>query len=222
MELLETKNVSYTYQGKYQKVEALKNINCHFEKGKLYAIIGQSGSGKTTLLSILAGFCKPTSGEVYVDGKLLEKKDLESHRRDNISMIFQSFHLFPLLTVLENVMYPMQIIKEPKDIIENKAKELLEKVGIPATYYKKLPAMLSGGEQQRVAIARALASKANFILGDEPTGNLDSINGTKIIELFEKLVNQDYCVIIVTHDLSIAAKADVVYQMKDGNIELEK
>ena len=82
--------------------------------------------------------------------------------------------------------------------------------------------MLSGGEQQRVAIARALASKANFILGDEPTGNLDSINGTKIIELFEKLVNQDYCVIIVTHDLSIAAKADVIYQMKDGNIELKK
>lgn len=218
MNQLCAKNICYTYQSKYQKVEALKDITCEFEKGKLYAIVGSSGCGKTTLLSLLAGLSLPTSGAITVDGKKLESDKLEIHRRDHVSVIFQSFHLFPALTVLENVLYPMQIKKCHKKIDIEKAKNILNSVGIFEPSYKKLPVMLSGGEQQRVAIARALSSDAKFILGDEPTGNLDSENSDNVIKIFKQLVKEQYCVILVTHDLNIAKQADVVYRMKDGKL----
>lgn len=166
MEKLTVKHISYTYQGKYQKVNALKDVNCSFERGKLYAIIGRSGSGKTTLLSVLAGLGKATEGELWKDDALIKMDELEKHRRENVSVVYQAFHLFPTLTLIENVMYPMQIVKKNKAEIQKRAEELLESVGIKKDYYKKFPAMLSGGEQQRVAIARALASDAKFILAD--------------------------------------------------------
>lgn len=218
MDILAVKKLEYTYQGKYQKVTALRDITCHFEKGKFYALIGRSGSGKTTLLSLLAGLGTPTKGEILVDGTPLKKKDLERHRRENVSVIYQSFHLFPCLTVLENVMYPMQIVHEKKETARCRAAELLQSVGIKEEYYKKLPAMLSGGEQQRTAIARALASKAKFLLADEPTGNLDVENSKIIIGIFRKLVEEGYCVIVVTHDTEIAGQADVIYELVDGNL----
>ena len=215
MAVLAAENVSYTYQSKYQKVQALKNVSCTFDAGKFYAIIGQSGSGKTTLLSMLAGLGTPSDGEIIANGKTLKEIGSERHRRENVTVIYQSFNLFPTLNILENVMYPMQISKKP-------TKELLSSVGLGDVDPRKLPAMLSGGQQQRVAIARALASDAKVILADEPTGNLDTENGKVVIDLLKKLVkDENYCVIVVTHDPGIAAQADVVYKMQDGRLAVE-
>lgn len=216
-------NVSYTYQGKYQKVQALKNISCTFEQGKFYAVIGPSGSGKTTLLSMMAGLGTPTEGIIRVNDTALDQIGSERHRRENVSIIYQSFHLFPLLTVLENVMYPMQMIGKPKKEARDKTERLLGSVGISDEKYRKFPTMLSGGEQQRVAIARALASEAKTILADEPTGNLDTENGTRVIDILKDLVkNQEYCVVIVTHDMGIAAQTDIIYRMRDGKLERQE
>ncbi len=223
MEMLSAKNVDYIYQSRYQKVQALKDVSCSFEAGKFYAVIGHSGSGKTTLLSVLAGLGTPARGAVYAGGTPLDEIGQERHRRENISLIYQGFHLFPTLTVLENVMYPMQIVKCSKKEAAARARELLESVGLKKEQEKKFPAMLSGGEQQRVAIARALSSSAKVILADEPTGNLDTENGKMVIGLLKQLVTEkNYCVIVVTHDLDIAAQADVVYRMTDGRLEREE
>ena len=221
--ILAAENVSYTYQSKYQKVLALKSVSCTFEKGKFYAIVGHSGSGKTTLLSMLAGLGTPTEGTVLAGDKSLQEIGSERHRRENVSVIYQAFNLFQTLTVLENVMYPMQILNKPKKEAKERAAMLLESVGLKEEQFRKFPAMLSGGEQQRVAIARALASDTKIILADEPTGNLDTENGRIVIDTLKRLVKEeDYCVIIVTHDLGIAAQADIVYRMTDGRITEEE
>lgn len=217
--VLAAENVSYIYQSKYQKVQALKEVSCEFESGKFYAIVGHSGSGKTTLLSMLGGLGTPTEGQIKVGEKTLEEIGGERHRRENVSVIYQAFNLFPSLTVLENVMYPMQIVNKPKKEAKERAAELLKSVGLKEEQFRKFPAMLSGGEQQRVAIARALASDAKIILADEPTGNLDTENGNLVIDILKRLVKEKgHCVIVVTHDLGIAAQADIVYRMTDGRI----
>ena len=225
MNILAADQVDYIYQSKYQKVHALKSVSCSFEEGKFYAIVGHSGSGKTTLLSMLAGLGVPTQGQVLAgpEGKSLREIGSEKNRREDVSVIYQSFNLFPTLSILENVTYPMRINGRAPGAAKERARELLEAVGLGEVDGRKLPAMLSGGQQQRVAIARALASEAKVILADEPTGNLDSENGQMVIDLLKKLVEEKgYCVIVVTHDLGIAQQADVVYRMKDGEISLEK
>ena len=222
MTSLAAKDIQYTYQSKYQKVHALKGVSCSFDEGKFYAIVGHSGSGKTTLLSMLAGLGTPTEGEISVGDKSLKEIGSEKHRRKNVSVIYQSFNLFPTLNILENVMYPMGLMGKPTKESKVKGKELLAAVGLGDVDPRKLPAMLSGGQQQRVAIARALASDAKIILADEPTGNLDSENSQMIIDLLHSLVTEKgYCVIVVTHAPDIAAGADVVYRMKDGLLEEE-
>ena len=154
-------------------------------------------------------------------GKSLKELGTERHRRENVSVIYQSFNLFPTLNILENVMYPMEIRKKPAREAKKRGKELLGAVGLGDVSLKKLPAMLSGGQQQRVAIARALASDAKIILADEPTGNLDTENGKIVIDLLKSLVREKgYCVIVVTHDPGIAVQADVVYEMTDGMLEV--
>ncbi len=219
MNCLTASNISYTYQSKYQKVEALKEVSCTFERGKLYGIIGHSGSGKTTLVSLLAGLGTPDKGVILADGEDIGQIGYERHRRENVSVIYQSFHLFPTLTLLENVMYPMEIVKTPRKEAKARAEALLESVGLTRKLQGKFPAMLSGGEQQRGAIARALAGKAETILGDEPTGNLDSENGKIVMDILESLVREkNFCVVVVTHDREIAARADMVYEMRDGRI----
>jgi len=213
--MLKIEDLAYTYKSKYQTVKALKGITYQFEPGKFYALIGKSGSGKTTLLSLLAALDIPTEGRVVFEDKTTAEIDRDLYHRDTVAVIYQSYNLLPLLSVMENVTFPLELkkVNDAKKIAEEK----LRAVGLDETYFKRLPAMLSGGEQQRVAIARALASDAKIILADEPTGNLDTENSEIVIDLLQKLAHEEgYCVIVVTHDLSIADKADEVLKLKDG------
>lgn len=217
MSLFSVKNVDYEYKSKYQTVKALKGLSCDFVSGKFYAIIGKSGSGKTTLLSLLAGLDLPTNGDIIFDGKSTKELDRSELRRKDISVIYQSFNLFPLLTALENVMYPMQLNKLSKNSAEKRAKELLLSVGLQEKIFSQFPKMMSGGEQQRVAVARALATDARVILADEPTGNLDTENSATVISILKKLAHENNkCVIVITHDEEIAASADEILRISDG------
>ena len=217
MSILELKNVCYSYSGKHQNVQVLKNISCCFEKGKVYAIVGKSGSGKSTMLSLMAGLDIPTSGQVLYEGTPTSKMDLERYRRDCAAVIYQSFRLFPLLTISENITYPMELRGFRGEQAREKARELVRKVALPESVLDRFPNMLSGGEQQRVAIARALSMDSKLILADEPTGNLDEENSKNIIDILINLARQDnYCVIIVTHDLSVIPRMDVVFRLSGG------
>jgi putative ABC transport system ATP-binding protein len=221
MGLMEMKNVTYIYKSKYQSVEAVKKVNLDINQGNVYAIIGKSGSGKTTLLSLMAGLALPAEGDILYNGESVSKLDLDEYRRDKTSVIYQTFNLFPLMTVLENVIYPLEL----KGIKYTEAKSIAEKhiksVGLDEQHFMRFPNMLSGGERQRVAIARALATGSKLLLADEPTGNLDMANGDMVVKLLTDLAHQDnLAVVIVTHDLAIAKKADIVLHMQDGNLQL--
>lgn len=211
-------NVSYSYKGKFQTVRAVNGVSYDFEPGKCYAIIGKSGSGKTTLLSLMAGLDLPTEGDILVDGKSTRDWNRNRMRRDAVGVIYQNYNLFPLLSVRENIQYPLELKKVPKKELRRVAAEARERVELPSTYDKRLPSHLSGGEQQRVAIARTLAQGCKIILADEPTGNLDSANTSNIVQILRSLAHDDGCtVIIVTHDHAVAEQCDTVLQMKDGS-----
>ena len=217
MALLKVDNVTYKY--KNSENAAVKSVSCEFDPEKIYAIIGPSGSGKSTLLSMLAGLDHPTEGAILYDGKNLSDMDLDVYRREDISMIFQAFQLFPLLTVMENVCYPLELMGIETEEAKKQAVKCLERVGISEEKHKRFPSNLSGGEQQRVAIARSLASGARLILADEPTGNLDVANTAVVMEILTGLAHKDgYCVVVVTHDMEVAEAADEVYRIKDGSI----
>jgi len=223
MSILTMKNVSYSYKNKYRTVHAVNGVSCSFDQGKVYAIVGKSGSGKTTLLSLLAGLDLPSQGEVLYNGTATSKMDKDKYRRQDVAVIYQAFNLFPLLTVLENVMYPLELNGINVKDAQIQAAEQIISVGLKEDMFKQYPVMLSGGEQQRVAIARALAAKSKVILADEPTGNLDTENGANVIKILKDLAHiNNCCVIIVTHDLGIADQADVVMRMKDGTFTLEE
>lgn len=219
MEQIRVENISYSYQNQYQKIEAVKEVSCVFETGKLYAVVGESGSGKSTFLSLLAGLDTPDSGRVLIEGKDLAKMDRDAYRRKQASVVYQAFHLFPLLTALENVMYPLELQGMSRKEAMEYAAESLKEVGLELKIFRQYPKMMSGGEQQRVAIARAMASGGNILLADEPTGNLDSENEEHIVQLLLKLAHEmDYVVIVVTHNPMVAASADVKMTMKDGRL----
>ena len=218
MSELRIENVNYRYKNAPRL--ALNNVSCAFQAGTVSAVVGPSGSGKTTMLSIMAGLDRPESGKVLIDDTDLAGLDLDAYRREKVSVIFQAFQLFPLLTVMENVCYPMELNGMPVKAAKKRAAELLESVGIGAEKFRRFPANLSGGEQQRVAIARSLATGAGVLLADEPTGNLDGENSRNVVELLTRLAhNEGYCVIIVTHDPAIAEASDLVYRMADGVLE---
>ena len=218
--MLTLSNINYRYKNSERDV--LNDVNATFGGGSFSAIIGPSGSGKTTLLSIMAGLDVPFAGDVLIDGDNLAALNLDQYRRERISMIFQAFQLFPLLTAIENVCYPMETSGVARNQAAIRAAELLESVGIDKSKHNRHPANLSGGEQQRVAIARALSSGAKVILADEPTGNLDKANGDAVVDILQKLAHEKgYCVIIVTHNPEIAEVADVVYKMSDGVLTKE-
>ena len=209
--------VSYRYPRAAR--DALQGVECRFRAGEVAAVVGPSGSGKTTLLSIMAGLDRPSGGEVLVDGKKLSEMDLDDYRRQYVSVIFQAFHLFPLLTVLENVCFPMELLGAGEKDAREQARRNLELVGIGEEKHRRYPSQLSGGEQQRVAIARALSSGAGILLADEPTGNLDGENSRNIVDILTRLAHEGgYCVVIVTHDPAIAEAADAVYTVADGEL----
>ena len=219
MSILTVKEVSYIYRSKYQTVEAVSSVSCTFEMGSMYAIVGHSGSGKSTLLSLLAGLDLPTKGEIYLEDKPMSTLDRDQYRKETASVVYQSFNLFPLLTALENVAYPMELRGISAKEASEKAKELILSVGLEERIFKQLPLMMSGGEQQRIAVARALATGGKILLADEPTGNLDTENGEIVVEILKSLAHaRGYAVIIITHDRGIADQADVVYTMKDGKL----
>ncbi|MDY0120178.1 MAG: ABC transporter ATP-binding protein [Clostridia bacterium] len=217
MSIITLDSVKYTYDNRYQSMEALQNVSCTFEQGKIYAIIGKSGSGKSTMLSLMAGLDLPQQGDVFFRGQSTRNLNLDQYRRDEVAMIYQNYRLFPLLTAVENVMYPMELHGvKPKEAKE-RAQDYIRSVDLGESEFNRFPSMLSGGEQQRIAIARALAMDTNLILADEPTGNLDSATARTIVELLADLAHtQNYCVVIVTHDLEIMDIVDVTYQMRDG------
>ena len=215
--ILKLEKVSYQYRNQYTAVDAVKDVSTEFYEGKMYAIIGRSGSGKSTLLSLMAGLALPSEGRVVYRGTATDSVDLDKYRRENVAVVYQSFNLFPLMTCLENVCFPLELLgMKPRDAAVT-AKEFIEHVNLPDSVYKRFPNMISGGEKQRVGIARALASGAKVILADEPTGNLDIANGEKIVQLLRDLAHKDnYTVIIVTHDMSITQVVDEVMRMSDG------
>lgn len=215
------KSVSYSYQGKYQTVRAVNDVTYDFGGGKVYTIIGKSGSGKTTLLSLMAGLDLPVEGEIVVDGKSTKDWDRNQMRRDVVSVIYQNYNLFPLLTVQENIRYPLSLKKMPKKEAIAASREARARVELSESYDRRFPRQLSGGEQQRVAIARTLAQGCKIILADEPTGNLDSANSRNIVDIFCSLAHDDGCtVIIITHDMAVAERSDVVIRMGDGKFSL--
>lgn len=203
-------------------VKAVDGVSFSLGRGALIAIKGTSGSGKTTLLNLLGTLDKPTAGSIIVDGiKVSEMSGSKEvrYRRNKVGFIFQSYYLMPNLSAVENVMLPMDIngVKQGERMV--KAHQLLERVGLKDdARQRRRPSRLSGGEQQRVAIARALANDPPLILADEPTGNLDSKTGKKIVELLYGLAKEGKTVIIATHDTAIAAKADTILEMEDGKI----
>ena len=207
MPTLELQNISYSYEkGK----SILSNISAELEAGKLYAILGSSGSGKTTLLSLLGGLDTPTKGEVLFNGENITAKGLEYHRRNHISLIFQSCNLIDYMTPLENVQ-----LTAKQDAIP-----ILERLGLKQDEISRNVLKLSGGQQQRVAIARALASDAPVILADEPTGNLDEDTAGEITAILKESAHTfGKCVVVVTHSGEVAKQADMVLEIRRGHLK---
>lgn len=218
------RDVCKRYRVNGREVAALSHVSMHVAEGAYTAIVGPSGSGKSTLMHLLGCLDTPTSGKVFLHGHdvtTLHPHQLAKLRGEEIGFVFQGFQLLPQLTALENVAMPLLLAGVPRRERESRAQELLLRVGLGERLHH-CPSQLSGGQQQRVAIARALASDAKVILADEPTGNLDTENGKIVIDLLKKLVqDENYCVIVVTHDPGIAAQADVVYKMQDGRLAVE-
>ena len=215
MKVLEVKDLQYYYQDGRKKRVILENVNAEFETGKFYAILGESGSGKTTFLSLISSLDTPQSGVILFKGQSIKEIGYEKYRRNHISIVFQNYNLIQYMTAVENVLVAMGITDNK---IEGNKKEvaykLLEDVGIDKETADRRVNRLSGGEQQRTAIARALSTDPEIIMADEPTGNLDHETSGEIIELLMRLAHErDKCVIVVTHDLKIAEKSDVILQL---------
>lgn len=219
--LIELNNVTKSFTLASGTFQALKKVSLQIPKGQLIAITGKSGSGKSTLLNIIAGIDKPTQGSVSINEVHVEKLSesaLATWRGKNIGVVFQFFQLLPTLTILENVMLPMDFCNSyPKRERRERALALLEQVNI-VEQADKLPSTLSGGQQQRAAIARALANDPPVIIADEPTGNLDSQTATSIFELFAALARSGKTVIIVTHEKDFSSYFENVIAIADGEI----
>ena len=217
--MIEFKSVSKSFTQGAKHVPVLNDVSFKLNENGIVAIVGKSGSGKSTFLSLLSGLDAPNSGEILVDGKPitgLSEKDLTVFRAKNIGIIFQNFHLIDHFTALENVLLPLEIlgIDSPME----KAKNVLSLVGLEDRH-DHFPAQLSGGERQRVAIARAYVTNPHFILADEPSGNLDPDTGEVVMDLLFKTARElKQTVILVTHDLDLAAKCDECYEIKDHKI----
>ena len=217
MTILELNHVGFRYR---PDRPVLEDVNCRFETGVFYALVGKSGAGKSTLLSLMAGLDLPTEGEILFEGRSTAGMDLSEYRRRYASVIYQDFALLPLLTVQENIQYPMALCGVPPQEAAQQAQELARRVSLPEELLDRYPSRISGGEQQRVAIARSPTLDRRLLLADEPTGNLDSENSDIVIDLLRRLAHEeDRCVIVVTHDLSVMDQADVTYRVRDHRLE---
>lgn len=219
--VLKTEELTKTYKRGKQVLTVLQNVNLAVHEGEFIAITGASGSGKSTLLQLLGGLDKPTSGNVFVGEKSIAKLSdgqLSAFRRETIGFVFQFFYLQPFLRLKQNLEVPGMFKRTKRRLRRARIQELAEKVGL-ADRLNHFPRELSGGQMQRAAIARALLNNPKVLLADEPTGNLDSQNSEQIIQLFEKIRDElGMTVIIVTHDRSIAERADRIITMTDGSI----
>ena len=222
MEILKVENLTKLYGKGENKVVALDNVSFSVEKGEFVAIVGASGSGKSTLLHLLGGVDKPTSGKVYIDGTdifNLNDDKLAIFRRRQIGLIYQFYNLLPILNVEENMILPMSL--DNRKVSDEEVNHLLDILGLKERK-NHLPNELSGGQQQRVAIGRALITNPTIVLADEPTGNLDSKSSDEIVALLKK-TNKDLkqTIIMITHNLEIAAIADRIIKIEDGKIVKE-
>ena len=218
--MIRTEHLSKIYRMGQIEVPALRDVSLEIEEGEFLAIVGPSGSGKSTFRNMLGCLDKPTTGAVFLDGTntaLLNENGLAEIRREKIGFIFQQFNLIHTLNTLENVSLPLFFAGVSRAERLKRAAELLTKVGLEKRMQHK-PSELSGGQQQRVAIARALSNNPEIIIGDEPTGNVDSETGTAIMDLLTALNREGRTVIIVTHDTEIAAHVPRVIKMKDGKV----
>ncbi len=218
--VLSARNISKIYELGDEKIEALKDVSLDVMPGEFVAIVGKSGSGKSTLMHILGLLDTPTSGSVILNGKDVTKyneKELARMRNKEIGFVFQFFNLLPRTTTMDNVMLPLKYSKIPRNEWNERAKQMLTKVGLENRLNNKSNE-LSGGQKQRVAIARALVNDPAIIFADEPTGNLDSKTGDEIVALFHELNSQGKTIILVTHDDDLALQAKRQIVIKDGQI----
>lgn len=220
--MIELKHVDKIYGKGEGAVHALKDVNVEIEDGKFTAILGKSGSGKSTLMNIIGALDSPTSGEVFANGKNLTKMsadELADYRNKTTGFVFQSFYLEPTFTVLDNVAMPLVIAGVERRTREEKAKAVLEQLGL-SDKIGKMANELSGGQKQRVSIARALVHDPDIVLADEPTGNLDSQNGAEVMALLRQICDSGKSVVLVTHNMEDAKNADNVIFIKDGVAEM--
>lgn len=222
--MIKLSGICKSYRVGKEDVPILKNINLTIEKGEFVAIMGPSGSGKSTLMNILGCLDKPTAGQYVLDDQnMLSGKEgfLAEVRNRSIGFVFQTFHLMPRLTAQQNVEMPLIYSGVKKKLRREKAKEVLEKVGL-AERLKFKPSSLSGGQKQRVAIARALVNEPAFILADEPTGALDSKTSEQVLDLFSDLNKEGITIVMITHDKEVAEKADRTIYIRDGELFMEE
>jgi putative ABC transport system ATP-binding protein len=219
--IIEIKDLCKIYKDQAQEIHAVSSVTLNIAEGEFTAIVGPSGSGKTTLLNLIGGLDELTSGSLHVGGNdisLLTKRKLTAFRLHHIGFIFQAYNLIPVLSAKENVSFVMELQGRPKKEVERRATELLQAVGLGDRMDSR-PAKLSGGQQQRVAVARALASKPQFVLADEPTANLDSKSAENLLDVMERLNEQEGVTFIFsTHDPRIMAKAKRIITLEDGKV----
>lgn len=218
--VISLENVEKIYKTKAGPLKVLKGVNFQVDAGEFVAIVGPSGSGKSTMINMITGIDRPTSGEVYVANQRLTNMNenaVAKWRGRNVGVVFQFFQLLPTITVLENVMLPMHYCGTYPGQREARAMELLELVNIPDVA-NKYPSQISGGQQQRAAIARALSNDPKVIVGDEPTGNLDTLSAGLVFALFEELVSQGKTIVMVTHDKDLAGQVPRVEEVRDGRL----
>ncbi|MEM7344447.1 MAG: ABC transporter ATP-binding protein [Chloroflexota bacterium] len=223
--IIEVKNVVKSFPVGDGEITILKGISFDVHDGEFLSIVGPSGNGKSTLLNMITGIDRPSAGEVIVTGQevhAMSENQLAAWRGENVGIIFQFFQMLPALSLLQNVILPMDFARKytPKDRKE-RAMHLLDMVGLDDQAHK-LPSMVSGGQQQRAAIARALANDPPLLVGDEPTGNLDSKTAGDIFDLFSQLVEDGKTMIMVTHDKELAARVPRVVEIADGVIERDE
>jgi putative ABC transport system ATP-binding protein len=219
MAILEAKNLNKTYTVDHRNIMVLNDISLVVAPGEFVVITGSSGSGKTTLLTLLSGLDHPSSGRVFIDHRDITRAsedELAPLRNRMIGFVFQSFHLVPSMTAMENIMFPAELLGRPD--AEEKALHLLEQVGLEDRA-NNLPSQLSGGEKQRISLCRAMINEPKLLFADEPTGNLDSQNGRLVLtQLLELKAENSATLILVTHNPEIAAAADRVLTLKDGRL----